>query len=64
MLAVSHAGEEQREKGGEGDKHKGNEGIFDDNTRGQTIPSIKEEGCRRENGHGEDESGYVERNGM
>ena len=42
MLAVSHAGEEQREKGGEGDKHKGNEGIFDDDARGQTVPPIKE----------------------
>ena len=39
---VSHAGEEQREKGGEGDKHEGNESIFDDNTRGQTVPPIKE----------------------
>ena len=42
MLAVSHAGEEQRGKGREGDKHEGNEGIFDDNTRGQTVPPIKE----------------------
>ena len=42
MLTVSHAGEEQREKGGEGDKHEGNEGIFDDNTCGQTISPIKE----------------------
>ena len=31
---MSHAGEEQRGKGREGDKHEGNEGIFDDNTRG------------------------------
>ena len=42
MLAVSHAGEEQREKGGEGDKHEGDKGIFDDNTRRQTVPPIKE----------------------
>jgi hypothetical protein len=42
MLTVSHAGEEQREKGGEGDKHEGDEGIFDDDARGQTVPPIKE----------------------